>query len=106
MGSDSFTWSDLRALIIHSPPDSALRRKLALDGGWTVDTHLLAAGVDILSLILWSKTEDGQKNRNRPKPIRRPGDPEPQSEKSERDHLVLDIDEYKRRLALPRKSIT
>lgn len=33
------------------------------------DTILLAQGVDLLSLLLWSRTKDGQKGRNKPKSI-------------------------------------
>ena len=31
------------------------------------DTALLAAAVDRLSLLVWSKTKDAEKNRNKPK---------------------------------------
>lgn len=34
-----------------------------------LDTVLLSMIADRLSLILWSKTKDGQKNKNRPDPI-------------------------------------
>ena len=106
LGSESFTWTDLRALITHSPPDSALRRKLDVHEGWTADTFLLAAAVDALNWIAWTKTVDGQKNRNRPRPLPRPGMTEPKSKPEKpRDHLVLDLEEYKRRLNLPRKSL-
>ena len=33
------------------------------------ETLLLAMAVDRLSLLFWAKTEDGQKNRNRPESI-------------------------------------
>ena len=33
------------------------------------DTFLLASIFDVLNVILWTKTEDGQNNRNRPKAI-------------------------------------
>ena len=33
------------------------------------DTILLARAVDLLALLLWSKTKDGQHNRNRPESI-------------------------------------
>lgn len=33
------------------------------------ETMLLASAVDKLSLLLWVKTKDGAKNRNRPKMI-------------------------------------
>lgn len=32
-----------------------------------IETMLLASVVDRLSFILWSKTKDGEKNRNKPK---------------------------------------
>lgn len=35
----------------------------------TSETLLLAMAVDRLSLLFWAKTEDGQKNRNRPESI-------------------------------------
>ena len=35
----------------------------------TSETLMLAMAVDRLSLLFWSKTEDGQKNRNRPESI-------------------------------------
>lgn len=34
-----------------------------------IETILLAAAVDRLTVLLWSNSEDGQKNRNRPKLI-------------------------------------
>lgn len=43
------------------------RIKKALSGtSYDTETLLLAAAVDRLSLIWWSKTQDGQKNVNRP----------------------------------------
>lgn len=43
------------------------RIKKALSGtNYNTETLLLAAVVDRLSLIWWSKTQDGQKNVNRP----------------------------------------
>ena len=47
------------------PYDSRIKRKLS---GQTYDavTLLLAAAVDRLTLLLWAKTKDGQKGRNRP----------------------------------------
>lgn len=45
--------------------------------------HLEALQLDVLSLLYWSKTVDGQANRNRPTPTPRPGMPttdEPEDE--------------------------
>ena len=35
----------------------------------SLDQILLAASVDRLSVLIWQKTKDGQKNRNRPKSV-------------------------------------
>lgn len=47
------------------PADSRIKRKLS---GTDIETNtlLMAAAVDRLSLLWWSKTEDGANNRNRP----------------------------------------
>ena len=34
-----------------------------------LDSALMAASLDRLSLLLWAKTKDGQKNRHRPKSV-------------------------------------
>lgn len=46
---------------------------------WSTNEHLQAAMVDILRMLLWAKTRDGQKNRKRPKPLARPGDVPPET---------------------------
>jgi Family of unknown function (DUF5361) len=43
------------------------------EAGWTRTDMLLASAVDALHWLQWVKTKDGAKNRNRPKPIPRPG---------------------------------
>lgn len=48
--------------------DSRIKMKLA-NQKVNFTTLLLASAVDRLSLLLWSKTKDGQKGRNRPKSI-------------------------------------
>lgn len=40
---------------------------------WGLGEQLLASAVDTLNVLAWMQSKDGQKNRNRPKPIRRPG---------------------------------
>lgn len=49
-------------------PDSRIKRKI-VNRNLKLDEYLLAAIVDRLSLLVWFKTEDGQKNRNKPKSI-------------------------------------
>ena len=48
--------------------DSRIKMKIS---GQTIrsDTALMAAAVDRLSLLVWSKTKDAAKNRNRPQSI-------------------------------------
>lgn len=48
--------------------DSRIKLKLSNQKA-SFETILLAAAVDRLSILLWGNTEDGQKNRNRPKMI-------------------------------------
>lgn len=63
-------------MVRHTPAaKSALAIELRPeDAPWeTLDSHLLAEVVDRLGLLLWAKTKDGQKGRNRPKPVDRPG---------------------------------
>jgi hypothetical protein len=43
---------------------------------WGAAEHLLAGLVDLMNVQVWMKSKDGQKNRNRPKPIPRPTDRE------------------------------
>ncbi|WP_216395533.1 DUF5361 domain-containing protein [Arcanobacterium phocae] len=40
---------------------------------WQDTEYLLAVVIDQLNWLIWSKTADGQKGRNRPEPIPRPG---------------------------------
>ena len=40
---------------------------------WGLSEHLLAAIADAALAGNWMQSKDGQKNRNRPKPIPRPG---------------------------------
>lgn len=50
------------------PNDSRIKLKL-MGQEHSLSDSLLALSVDYLSLIWWSKTEDGQKNRNRPQSV-------------------------------------
>lgn len=83
LGTDRLTWR--KAIIIvrelANDPHSALVRAADPDHLWDLHAHLLANIADSLNLLVWFKTRDGQKGRNRPKPIPRPGikvDPEMQ----------------------------
>lgn len=62
-------------IVRQSPESSALFRSVhgAEDSQWNLTNHLLAAAADSLAWLVWAKTEDAARKRNRPKPIPRPG---------------------------------
>lgn len=43
------------------------------DAAWGLPEQLAASIADSLNWLVWAKTPDAAKNRNRPKPIPRPG---------------------------------
>lgn len=77
-----YSWRDLLVFIRHSPKGSAY---YSLESGeeslWGVQEHLTANLVDLTNILVWFKTKDGSKGRNRPKPIPRPGMQEPGKKK-------------------------
>lgn len=72
------TWDDLSAVITCLPTDSALARALHPDWMWGLTEMLTADMVDSLRWLIWAKTKDGQKGRNPPKPVPRPGVQQPE----------------------------
>lgn len=68
------SWADLRDIIRYQPQTSALFREMHPDAApWGLSEHLLAVVADAVVAGNWMQSRDGQKNRNRPKPIQRPG---------------------------------
>lgn len=65
---------------------------------WEQEHYLLANIANSLQLLVWAKTKDGQKNRNRPKPI------EPPKRKVSKANLHT-TDEYAKILSKPRKGV-
>jgi hypothetical protein len=71
---DAVSWADLRDIVQYQPNTSALYRALHPDNAlWGLPEHLLAVIADAVIAANWMQSRDGQKNRNRPKPIPRPG---------------------------------
>lgn len=69
-----YTWADLIAFISGLDRNSAtVRQELGASGEWGIQEQLLALNADYLRILIWMRTEDGQKGRNIPKPIPRPG---------------------------------
>ncbi|ADX42599.1 hypothetical protein [Gordonia phage GTE2] len=60
---------------------------------------LLATAADALNWLVWAKTRDGQKNRNQPQPIQRPG-VEATSKRTKGE--AVPIDQFKEKMALLR----
>lgn len=50
-------------------PADSRSKKLMSKQKVSLDTYLQAQAVDALNMLVWSKTKDGQHNRNRPKSI-------------------------------------
>lgn len=75
VGSTRFTWRDLLVIVKQSPASSALYRAVhgQEESEWTLQNHLLAGIGDSLAWLVWAKTEDAARKRNRPRPIPRPG---------------------------------
>ena len=101
LGTERLSWRDLRVILLHSPRTSAyMRARMCESALWGVSEHLLASAVDALRWLVWSKTKDGEKNRNRPKPVPRPGVKPDKGRMS--DAVAMPVDELKKYLALPR----
>ena len=72
-------------------PDSWTHRAINEHWQWANPTVALEASmVDYLALLVWQQTKDGQKNRNRPKPVPRPGDKPAKPERDEYAPVTLD----------------
>lgn len=55
----------IATLVCGLPSDARVIKKIS-NTGCSTEELLLAKAVDYLSMLWWSKTVDGQKNRNRP----------------------------------------
>lgn len=81
LGTDLLSWRDLLVIVQHSGHDTSLNVSMHPDAApWKLGEHLLAVIADAVIAGNWMQSKDGQKNRNRPKPIPRPG-VEPESKK-------------------------
>jgi hypothetical protein len=77
-------------MVRHSSRDSAVyRESFGEEASFSTTDHILANLYDVASLMLWLQTKDGQKGRNRPKPMFRPGKASEVRELSELDSGAL-----------------
>lgn len=89
------SWRAVLAYTTHADRQSALFRTTAgARGAWDTSEYLLALLVDIAQTELWAKTKDAKTGRNRPKPVRRPGD-EPDADEIRYGTESMDLDDMK-----------
>lgn len=68
------SWRALLAFVSHAPRESALFRVAGPKAAqWGDMEYLTAVLIDLTQTAVWMQSKDGQSGRNRPKPIRRPG---------------------------------
>lgn len=68
MGRD-YTTLHAAALLLQLPEGSRVARAMDPDAAWTLDRALMASVVNSLNWLVWSKAKDGQRDRNRPRPV-------------------------------------
>jgi len=74
LGSEFLSWRDLLVIVQHSGHGAALQASMHPDAApWGLSEHLLAVIADAVIAGNWMQSKDGQKNKNRPKQIPRPG---------------------------------
>ena len=82
LGTDLLTWRDLLVVVRQAAPGSAIARAVEPEqAAWGLSEQLLALVADYLAWMQWAQSTDGEKGRNRPRPIPRPG-VEPDVERS------------------------
>lgn len=100
VGSEDFTWRDLKVFIEFLRDDDNLSRvRHPEEADWGRTNMLLASAVDSLNWLVWAKTRDGQKNRNQPQPWPRPG-VQPHAKRTKGE--AVPIDQFKEKMALLR----
>lgn len=67
---------------------------------WGQETYMLANIANSLQTLVWLNSKDGEKGRNRPKPIE-----PPKSKKKKEPRNAYTVDEYKKLLSQPRKEV-
>lgn len=104
MGSGRLSWRDVWVICTSAPPKSPLAVALNPRLAWDTTDYLLADLADSQRWLVWSKTRDGQRNRNRPKPIPRPGVREVEGRMT--DVRAMSVEDMKAFLARRRVSVS
>lgn len=110
-----YTWADVGttrlpfdqfvSFVFHAPVGTAVFHERTQ--GWTVGDYLLTDILEMQDLLLWSKTKDARKNRNRPKRRPRPtaagkktgGKPQA-DDKNQNQNQVMTVAEYVKRTGM------
>jgi hypothetical protein len=95
VGTDRLPWHALVNMMLNAPPGTAVYHQIT--EGWDVLERLNALQLDALKLLLWTKTNDAQKNRNRPKPTWQPG---MEADEEEKEYEAMTIEQYMERAGL------
>jgi hypothetical protein len=95
--SPQFDWRDLSVIVRHSSPKSHVFAALhPSKAGWDATTILIGCAVDYLAILVWAKTKDAQKGRNRPKSVMPWNNPTPRQGSKPKP---APLSEIRRRLA-------
>jgi len=100
LGSD-YSVTHAADLTVMLPLKSRVMKAIDPANAWDWTEHLLADMVNRVRWLQWAKTTDGAKNRNHPKPVETPK----REVKKPPINPIHRIDEYAKRLALPRKTL-
>jgi hypothetical protein len=93
LGSDEFTWGDLRVIVTQAPRSSCLYRALYPDEyQWGLQEQLMALVADMLSVANWQRGSGASKDY--PKPIPRPGIEDDTASFGEDAMSIEDMDDW------------
>ena len=100
MGAD-YSVTHAADLAANLPLDARCMRTLEPRLEWSMQDRLLAESVNMLRLLVWAQSKDGQKGRNRPKPI----DFDALQKPNKSTENQLNSDQYRNALSQPRREI-
>ena len=100
MGRD-YTTLHAADLLAQLPEGARVWRAYDERAAWTAERTLLAAIVNDLNWLVWSKTKDGQRNRNRPKLV----GPFEAEKKRTVSGVAMTVDELNEALSRPRGEV-
>lgn len=88
-------------LLAHLPEGARVWRAYDPSAAWTADRSLAAAMINDLNWLVWSRTKDGRRNRNRPATV----GPFKDDRSSKRAARVMTREELDEILSRPREAL-